>query len=176
MHIYADYSFFLADKEEVDLEEQEECLRQGKQLRGRGHLLHALPKTLQKYTQVFCYRFYQMFHRLPSLVSWLVLNLQDNPKARLNWSAGSVPHRIPCVRKDSLFLYVPYISRWLSFRERLALHGWPTYRELSDFAGVEFYDVMHKRTREHKRMLGDSMHTANIAVASAVALACCEPV
>lgn len=55
-----------------------------------------------------------------------VFNLADNPAAGfVTWSASS--GRLPAMRTNSGKLWVPYLGRWLTVRERLAAMGAPVF-------------------------------------------------
>ncbi len=165
-------TMYIADAMEVMQEEIEESTARCIVPRFRGDLSYCLHATMRKYISRFDYQYWQGFCRLPHTDVDLIYNLQDNPSARLTWSATS--RRLPTMRRDSRRLWIPSRARWLSFKERLSGMGFAAYIELANAAGVKQFPADFCRTKPHQMMLGDSMHVGAMGVVLGVALACIE--
>ena len=162
---------FTATADEIRLEEEEQCRVRRLVPRYCGDLQYALHPTLQKYIRGFDFMYWSEYNDLPSVVEYLLYNLQDNPNGRKTWSA--VSRRMPSLRRDSRFVWSPFHRRWLSFYERMAALGFPIYPEAAVAAGVAQF-LPPDRDVSTQQMIGDTIHVANIGIVIGIALACVE--
>ena len=160
---------FLAQSDEIVNEEVEQCIYRERVPLQSSNLTYTLHTTLQKYVRVFDFYFWSQHGTLPSLVPWLLYHLQDNPHNHLTWSANS--RKMPALRRDSRFVWSPFLKRWVTFNERLAGMGWPVYMEQATSANVAQW-IPPSRCVEVQHALGDSIHIANLGVVIAVGLSC----
>ena len=83
-----------------------------------------------------------------------VFFLGDNPRNRLTWSAAS--NAIPTLRRNTGFIWSPFLGRWLLARELFAAMGFPAFPEVQQALGTHCPD--YGSPSEGRKLLGNAMH------------------
>ena len=99
-----------------------------------GNLTHLLNTREMKQKELYEETYKTRYGRTASCDPDLVCHLGDNVKFTLSWSAAS--QSLPTLRRSSGKLWIPYLSRWMVPRERLASLAFPVTQGSADVLGV----------------------------------------
>ena len=105
-----------------------------------------------------------------------VLNLGDTPTLDEfgnfgGWWTWSLKGTISTLRKNTWLLWVPFLRRWLTIRERFSCLGYPTYEHLSQACGVPVWDPPTEIS-EASALSGNTMNVCCVGVCTLCTLAC----
>ena len=92
----------------------------------------------------------------PGELQDVVMFLGDNAWSRRCWFT-----QIPTLRTNTGLLWCPRIGRWLTWRERLAVMGFPTYPQLAAALGIPVWNPPPGVPAA--QMAGNAMHVACVA-------------
>ncbi|CAL1140451.1 unnamed protein product [Cladocopium goreaui] len=98
----------------------------------------------------------------------LFLNLSDNPKTFLSWSATS--GRLPTFRTNSTRFYNFQREQWMTSRDRLSALGLPVTPSTALAMGVPTLPVQDDARASS--ICGNSFHFSSATVAQMVAMSC----